>query len=256
VAESPHLLQFRVSHYSEKVRWALDFKRWSHTRETLVPCFHIPRVRRLSGQNKVPVLVLEGEPIAGSDRILVEMERLRPEPALFPRAASERERALAIQKYFDEEVGPDTRRLFWASYLSRPADCARMAADGFAGATYRIWRAGVPILRPLLRGNMGIDRASIERARGRLVGYFERLESEIGPRGHLVGDRFTVADLAAAAVMTPIVRPPEFPYPLPEPWPPELVELRRSVADRRGFRWVLETYARHRGASSETPSAC
>ena len=67
----------------------------------------------------------------------------------------------------------------------------------------------------------------------------------------VVGERFGVADLAAAAVMTAIIRPPEFPYPLPEPWPPELVGLRASVADHPGFRWVLQIYARHRGTSSE-----
>jgi hypothetical protein len=66
-----------------------------------------------------------------------------------------------------------------------------------------------------------------------------------------VGDRFGVADLAAAAVMTAIVRPPEFPYPLPEPWPSALVELRQGVAGRPGFRWVLDIYARHRGVSCE-----
>jgi hypothetical protein len=53
--------------------------------------------------------------------------------------------------------------------------------------------------------------------------------------------------------MTAIVRPPEFPYPLPDPWPPELVQLRESVAGRAGFRWVLDIYARHRGTSSEIP---
>lgn len=92
-------------------------------------------------------------------------------------------------------------------------------------------------------------------ARERLAGYFDRLESEIGPSGYLTGDRFGVADLAAAAVMTAIVRPPEFPYPLPEPWPPALVELRASVAARAGFAWTLDVYRRHRGVSAEVPAA-
>ncbi|MGH8659803.1 MAG: glutathione S-transferase family protein [Gammaproteobacteria bacterium] len=46
---------------------------------------------------------------------------------------------------------------------------------------------------------------------------FDRLEAEIGPSGYLAGDRFGVADLAAAAVMTAIIRPPEFPYLCPSP---------------------------------------
>lgn len=101
---------------------------------------------------------------------------------------------------------------------------------------------------------MGVDAERVGRARERLVGYFDRLESEIGPSGYLVGDAFGIADLAAAAVMTAIIRPPEFPYPLPEPWPPELVELRESVAGHPAFRWVLEIYRQHRGTSCEIDS--
>ena len=36
----------------------------------------------------------------------------------------------------------------------------------------------------------------------------ERLESEIGSSGYLVGDSFSVADLTAAAMFTPMISPP------------------------------------------------
>jgi glutathione S-transferase len=101
---------------------------------------------------------------------------------------------------------------------------------------------------------MGMDREQLDQSRARLSTYFDRLESEIQPSGYLVGDRFGVADLAAAAVMTAIIRPPQFSYPLPEPWPAELVELRESVSRRAGYAWVLDIYAHHRGESSEIRS--
>jgi glutathione S-transferase len=249
--DAPRLLHFRVSHYNEKVRWALDHKRWPHVRQAFVPGFHIPGVRLRTGQNQLPVLILDGETLIGSSHILTEIERRRPDPPLYPAAAADRERALAIEKFFDEEVAPDLRRLFWSTYLGRPLDCARMATDGSSPLTRAVWRMCFPVMRPLFRPNLGMKPTQLERARQRLGAYFDRLESEIGSSGYLVGDRFGVADLAAAAVMTAIIRPPEFPYPLPEPWPPELVDLRASVADRAGFRWVLDIYARHRGASSE-----
>jgi glutathione S-transferase len=247
----PHLLHFRVSHYNEKVRWALDFKGWPHVREALVPGFHIPRVRWLTGQNKVPVLVLDGEAIAGSSVILEAIEARRPEPPLFPGDPSERERALAIQAYFDDEVAPDLRRIFWSHYFERPADCARMATDGFSPAVRVVWRALWPLLRFPFRRNMKASPAQVGAARARMMGHFDRLASEIGPSGYLVGDRFGVADLTAAAVMTAVLRPPEFPYPIPEPWPPALAELRASVADHAASKWVRDIYARHRGKSSE-----
>jgi glutathione S-transferase len=252
--DTPHLLHFRVSHYNEKVRWALDHKRWPHTRQALVPGFHIPKVRSLTGQNKVPVLILDGKPLPGSSQILAEIERRRPDPPLYPADPALRERARVIEAYFDDEVAPALRRLFWATYLVHPAECARMATDGFGGGTRAIWRTLLPFMRPLFRKNMGMDREQLDQSRARLSTYFDRLESEIQPSGYLVGDRFGVADLAAAAVMTAIIRPPQFSYPLPEPWPAELVELRESVSRRAGYAWVLDIYAHHRGESSEIRS--
>jgi glutathione S-transferase len=251
----PHLLHFRVSHYNEKVRWALDFKRWPHTREALIPGFHVGRVRKLTGQNKLPVLVLDGKPLVGSDNILAEIERLRPDPPLFPADPAERLRAVSIQTFFDDEVAPDLRRLFWSTYLARTSDCARMATVGASPAIRVAWRMAFPVMRPFFRRNMGVDAKAVRAAREKLSGYLDRLEAEIGPSGYLVGESFGLADLAAAAVMTAIIRPPEFPYRLPEPWPQELVDLREGVSNRSGFRWVLDIYARHRSPSCEIPAA-
>ena len=66
-----------------------------------------------------------------------------------------------------------------------------------------------------------------------------------------MGDTFSVADLTAAALFSPLVTPREFPYPFPGPFPEPTAGFRASVAGRRGFRWVEEMYRRHRGRSAE-----
>lgn len=126
----PVLYHFRVSHYNEKVRWVLDYKRWPHRRKTLIPGFHIPRARLLSGQNMLPVLRLGERTLHDSSTILAELERLRPDPPLFPSDEGERRRALEIEAWYDDPVAPDLRRLFWATYLDDGAACTRMSTDG------------------------------------------------------------------------------------------------------------------------------
>jgi glutathione S-transferase len=249
--EPLHLLHFRISHFSEKVRWALDHKRCPHSRESMIPGFHIPRVRFLTGQNKLPVLLVDGEPIVGSSRILEELERRHPEPPLFPQDPAARARAMEIQRFFDDEVAPDLRTLFWSTYLDKPAVATAMATAGAPPAVHAVWRMLFPLLRPAFRGNLGQGPTNVARARAQMRGYFDRLESEIGPGGYLVGDTFGVADLCAAAMMTAILRPPQFPYPLPEPWPEELVDLRGSIVEHPAARWVLGIYERHRPGSAE-----
>jgi glutathione S-transferase len=83
-ADPPRLWHFRVSHFNEKVRWALDHKRWPHTRTALLPGWHLPIARWVSGQSLLPILKIDGRVLAGSNHVLRELERLRPEPKLFP----------------------------------------------------------------------------------------------------------------------------------------------------------------------------
>jgi glutathione S-transferase len=177
-ARPPRLLHFRVSHYNEKVRWALDYKSWPHKRQALLPGFHIPQARWLSGQNKLPLLEMDGRILADSNRILAEIERLRPDPRLYPQDPRSLERALAIEAYFDGEVAPDLRRLFWATYIDRPADCARMATDGFSATTRVVWQAAFPVMRPLFRRNIGM----VQRPWHPRGGAFSRTSTGSRPR--------------------------------------------------------------------------
>lgn len=252
---APHLLHFHISHYNEKVRWALDAKKVPHTREALMTGFHIPRARWLSGQNLVPILVLDGVPHVDSTHILEEIERRWPEPALFPSDPAERARAAEIEAYFDDEVAPELRRLFWGAYFEEPEACIRMVTHRFSGAQVSLFRGAFPVLRAVFARRMGVSAEPLAAARARLAQHLAWLEARIRPSGYLVGDRFGVADLAVASILTAILRPPEFPYPLPEPWPAGLVALRAEIAEHPASRWALDIYRRHRAASAEITPA-
>src|SRR5262249_36618004 len=111
------------------------------------------------------------------------------------------------------------------------------------------WRAMFPVMRPLLRQNMQIYDDNVRASIGRIRGHFDYLAREIGPSGFLIGDSFSAADLTAAAVMTVLVWPREFPYPPPEPRPLAFAALRDTVADHDAFKWVQSIYSRYRGSS-------
>ena len=76
----------------------------------------------------------------------------------------------------------------------------------------------------------------------------DRIESELDGDSYLVGDAFSVADLAGAALFTPLLRPPRRPF-TPQRAPLEtLRELEEELMARAGGEWVFEMYRRHRGA--------
>src|SRR5207247_7081080 len=87
------------------------YKLIAHVRRAAAPGRHQAIADRRSGGRPLPVLVLDGGAIGDSTRIIEALERLRPEPPLYPADPEERRRALEIEDFFDEELGPHCRLL-------------------------------------------------------------------------------------------------------------------------------------------------
>jgi glutathione S-transferase len=248
MSDLPTLWHFRVSHYNEKARWALDWKRLPHRRRAVLPGPHLPVIWWQTGQKQVPALRLGAETIVDSTRIIAALEAHRPDPPLFPSDAAARTRALALEDYCDEELGPHLRRVFFHHTLQAPDVAIASLTVGESELTRRLYGLAFPLVAAVLRRDLGLDAARAEDSRRRIEAVLARLGNEIGSAGHLAGDRFSVADLAGAALLAPLVRPAEYPYALP-PLVPALAAWRATLADSRAFRWVEDMYARHRGTS-------
>lgn len=241
------LHQFRFSHYNEKARWALDYKGLAHRRESYIPGPHRGALRRVSGQPQVPVLCEAGQAIAGSAAIVDHLERTCPTPALYPADAAERQRALALQAWFDDEVGGPIRAAAFHEWLEDGALMTTLYAAWKGPLAATAYRAGFPLLRQAMRAAMHITPEVAAQGVARAGEAFERVAREAGPDGYLVGNRFTIADLAAAAILSPAVLPDEFPYPPPRPHPPTLARWLARWREHPGAAWVREMYRRHRG---------
>jgi glutathione S-transferase len=245
-----------ISHYSEKVRWALSLKGVEHVRHAPPPGSHIPVALALTrGRHYTfPVLSVDGRHVGDSTAIIAALEESFPDPPLYPADPADRDRALALEDFFDEELGPYVRQAVFHELGSDPESFARVAAaaapaplarlGGALGAYGRAYTA--------VRFRASDGQAAV-RSRTMLGEALDRLEAELGDDDYLVGDRFTVADLTAAALLYPIVLPPGGPLSRDEL--PRGLGLRSELGDRSGLRWVETIYARHRRASAARASA-
>ena len=250
--DTPVLWHLEISHYNEKARWALDYKRVPHLRRAVTPGLQELTARRLRAGRTVPILEMDGRAIGDSTRIIEEIERGWPEPPLYPTDAAERSRALELEDYFDERCGPDARRVLFADNLVEPEAFLAM----FLGADRR--RSGLlemltpPAIR-LVKWRYDVRPETVEESRERVRAAFDKLEAEVGPSGYLVGESFSVADLTAASILGLFVVPPEFPYIKlpPDERTTRFRRFRDSLKERPGYGWVEDMYARHRGVSAE-----
>jgi glutathione S-transferase len=246
------LLQFPYSHYNEKARWALDFKRAPHTRTSFLPGPHAPAIKRLTGKTTVPVLRAGGEIIAGSARIIDELERRFPDPPLYPRDPAARTRAREIQTWFDDEVGPWVRRGLFAVLITEPGYLCWIFSSERNVVTRALYRATFPLAKGMMKSSMGItDQAAIDEAHRGVREALDFVAREAGSaEGQLVGDTFTVADLAAAALLAPAVMPPGSPMDLPGARPAAVTRWLDRWADHPGAAWVRAQFRKHRPAAA------
>ena len=254
----PVLWQLQISHYVEKVRWALDYKRVSHLRRTLLPGLHLSKAKRLTGDTSTtPVLTIGRRSIGDSTRIIAAIEDQWPEPPLYPQDPTQRRRALELEEFFDEELGPHIRRAVYHELLPHPELVVPLFTHGRPAVTRAVLRIGFPMLRAAMRHRFEISPEAAANSRAKMVAAINRLEREISPNGYLAGESFTVADLTAAALFYPVARPAEFPYPMvtDDDLPASWREFLDSLAQRPGGQWISEIYRRHRGASSELTPA-
>lgn len=251
-AEPPVLWHLEISHYNEKVRWALDYKGVEHVRRAVTPALQELTARRLRAGRTVPILQLNGRTIGDSTKIIEEIERRWPEPPLYPEDPEERRRALDLEDYFDEQCAHDARRVLFNDNLAEPEKFLALLY-GADHPRIGLLKTLSPLLCRVVRMRFDIRPETVEESREKVRAAFDKIEAGVGPSGYLVGKSFTVADLTAASILAIIVIPPEFPYIKlhADQRTAQSRRFRDSLKDRPGFKWVEDMYARHRGASAE-----
>ncbi|HEV3376251.1 MAG TPA: glutathione S-transferase family protein [Thermoleophilaceae bacterium] len=254
--DTPVLWHLEISHYNEKVRWALDYKGVAHVRRAVTPALQELTARRLRAGRTVPVLKVNGRTIGDSTKIIEAIERRWPEPPLYPADPEERSRALALEDYFDEQCGHDLRRVLFGDNLAEPEKFLVMLY-GADDPRLGLLKPVSPLFCRVVKRRFRIRPETVEESREKVRAAFDKLEADVGPSGYLVGESFTVADLTAASILAPIVMPPQFPYIKlhPDERTAQSRRFRESLEDRPGFKWVEEMYARHRGTSAEVSAA-
>ena len=250
-SQKPTLWQIDYSHYAEKVRWALEYKGVDHVRRSPLPGTHIAIALVLTrgAQPTVPILQIDGRTIGDSTEIIAALESIHPEPPLYPVDAAERARAIELEDWFDENLGPHARLLSFYELIQEPEVFAEVAAESVPGPLGKVKPVVGAYARAFTSVRFGANSdEKAERAREAILAAFDKLEAELeqGDGEFLVGDSLSVADITAASLFYPVVIPPEGPLDPNLPRPPAFDRFRESLSDRPGYGWVEETFRRHR----------
>lgn len=175
------LHQYEISPFSEKIRRILAWKkiRWTAVRAPAV----MPKpdlVALTGGYRRIPVLQIGNHVYCDTSLIARVLERVSPEPALYPEPMAESLAEWADAQLFlvASIIGMRPTRLEDSLRWLTQDELSKIMEDRKA------MRAGAP--RPM----------SFEIARGHLGAYLARLDAHLASRTFLLGDAPCIADFA------------------------------------------------------------
>lgn len=241
------LYTIAMSHYSEKIRWLLDAEGLPYREIALTPVFHVrpALLKGMRARTTVPVLQAGNTAVQDSTRIIEWLERTHGPLRLLP--ASQRDEIMAIEDRFDA-IGKDVARYLYFSGFEHTDKILEMWTRFATPFENRVVRMAYPVIKGVFKVKLNINAAAAQRAEQRIDEAVRWLEARIASgNDHLVGDRLTVADLTAAALLAPMACPVEHPIYGEDSFRSKMAVNPALWQQRPGLDWVRRTYARHRG---------
>ena len=155
------------------------------------------RLRGFPG-GTVPALAWDGRKVQTNIEIARFLDEVHPDPPLFPADPARRAAVEEIERWVDEELQMDTRRLVLAGALDWPGALVHCGDDGRTGPLLwkRRWARRIMVRLPI--AYFRVNRKSERKLLDELPAHLDRIDAWIDS-GVLNGDRLTAADYAVAA---------------------------------------------------------
>jgi glutathione S-transferase len=176
----------------------LEHKSIDYKRTDLIPVVSKLALRGLGfPRNTVPAMKLDGRRVQGSREISRELDRLRPEPPLFPVDPERRAAVEEAERFGDEELQHPVRQILWGA-IRRDRSPLRSYSEGA--------RLGIPIdmamltAAPIVALSARFNEAgddNVRRAIAALPAMLQRIDDWIAA-GVLNGEQPNAADFQIA----------------------------------------------------------
>ena len=171
-AAKPILHGAPLSPFVRKVSVVMAIKRIDHEFNLVLPFRDNEVYDRLNPMRKVPMYEDEDLGTSDSSVIIDYLERVHPEPAVYPKSAASRARALWYEEYADTALADGVVRTVFFERLVKPA---MMGEEP--------------------------DETRVEKAIAeRIPGYLDFLEKRLGDQPFLVDGAFGIADISVSSM--------------------------------------------------------
>lgn len=249
------LFSFAMSHYSEKVRWALQVSQLPFREVILTPVFHVWPALRMGGLGRSALPIVRETRANGkrlhvqdSTEILLWLDKRFGPLDIVPSTRAMREECLAIEDRFDS-IGRDVARFLYLGGFKHDAKVLDLWVKHTRPDQARWIRRWYPLIKWVFIKRHKVTPEASALSEQRIQQAMAWLEGRISDgRLYLVGPRLSVADITAAALLAPLACPAQHPI----YGDAEYITMMRPIgaswrSDRPALDWVRRMYDLHRG---------
>jgi len=219
MSELPTLITIPISHYCEKARWALDRAGIAYQERAHLQVLHWIPVTRAGGKKTAPVLVWGDRVFADSADIVEEASaKAPPDRSLFPDDITAATEVRALQCDFDARLGPEGRRWMYNALRGDREIAVTYGCTGVPAWQRRALPFAYPVAARIIDRYLDVTPATAAQSETEVRAVFDAIAERLSDgRPYLCGERFSAADLTFAALAAPMLMPPEYGVPLPQP---------------------------------------
>jgi glutathione S-transferase len=187
-----------ASHPSIAAALMLDHKGIAYKRTDLLPVISKVALRAIGFSGvTVPALKIDGRKVQGSRQIARELDRLRPEPPLFPADLESRRAVEEAERFGEQELQAPMRQVLWWAIKRDKAPLRSYSSGAKLGVPIELaMLTAAPIIALSARFNEAND-ANVRQALAELPGMLQRIDEWIAA-GVLNGEQLNAADFQIA----------------------------------------------------------
>jgi glutathione S-transferase len=247
-SQIPRLITIAISHYCEKVRWALDWLNFPYQEESHAPPFHRKHTRFYNGTT-VPVLVTQERNFVDSTEILHYLDSLSKDKKLYPSDRQLRQEVESLEELFDTQLGINSRRLVYSFLLKKPLIVPIFLGINTPWSEKIACAIATPITLRRIKQIYEITPESTTESLQEIKEVFKIVDRRLAQGNkYLVGDSLSAADITFAALASPLIRPENHPF-YSSKMPRvsnEFVAIVRELRKTSAGEFALRLYREHR----------
>ena len=195
---SARLYVIPASHPAITAELMLEHKGIPYKRRDLLPVISKGALRAVGFPGvTVPALKIDGTKVQGSRQIARELERLRPEPPLFPVDPERRTAVEEAERFGDEELQHPIRQILWWGMKKNRAPLRSYSEGAKIGMPIGLAvKTAAPIVALSARFNEAGDE-NVKRDLAALPGLLDKVDAYIAA-GTIGGEQLNAADFQIA----------------------------------------------------------